>query len=59
MKILSIILGSALGFGNFFPGKCPDLPNQPDFDTERYLGIWHTYMGWVQNNPEPSSYQRK
>jgi len=25
------------------PGQCPEeLPNQPDFDPERYLGFWQT-----------------
>ena len=25
------------------PGQCPEeFPNQPDFDPERYLGVWQT-----------------
>ena len=37
-----LLASSAFGF-NERPGQCPEeLPNQPDFDVERYLGVWQT-----------------
>ena len=42
MKLLfGLLSSSALGF-NDLPGQCPELPNQENFDTVRYLGIWET-----------------
>merc|ERR1712227_1168490 len=26
------------------PGPCPKVPDQPDFDVEKYLGVWFTFM---------------
>ena len=51
MKLLFGILSSGfaktfgLGESDNLPGLCPELPNQENFQIERYLGQWH---GWVE-----------
>ena len=27
---------------NIRPGQCPELPNQPNFQVDRYTGVWET-----------------
>ena len=52
MKILSTLLALALadnaedGWGNPpKPGLCPEnIPDQPNFDRERYVGQWYNYI---------------
>ena len=52
MKLLFGILSSGfaktfgLGESDNLPGLCPELPNQENFQIERYLGQWH---GWVES----------
>ena len=43
----------AFAIGNIFPGECPTAPDQPNFDVDRYTGIWHTHLAndW-QNIPD-------
>ena len=45
MKIsITAVLSGSLGQNLItYPGKCPDIPNQPDFDVARYTGVWYTY----------------
>jgi len=52
-SILLSALPSAFGVGNIYPGACPELPNQPDFDNTRFIGQWYNYLDndW-QNVPE-------
>ena len=33
-----------------YPGKCPDIPNQPDFDVTRYIGVWYDYTSNDERN---------
>ena len=33
-----------------YPGKCPDIPNQPDFDVTRYTGVWYDYTSNDERN---------
>jgi len=40
---LGLLSTSAFGF-NERPGLCPEIPNQPNFDAEKYLGIWETHL---------------
>ena len=40
--LLSTVLADVRG--NIRPGKCPEIPNQPNFDVERYMGQWHNYL---------------
>ena len=54
MKTFSVLaLSSVYAVGNIFPGECPEIPNQPDFDAEAYMGVWFTYLAndW-KNVPE-------
>ena len=30
--------------GNIRPGSCPELPLQPNFEIDRYMGQWHNYL---------------
>ena len=41
--LLSTGFGSAfeLGESENLPGLCPELPNQENFEIEKYLGQWH------------------
>jgi len=53
MKLLVGLLStSVLGF-NDLPGQCPELPNQENFDTVRYLGIWETHLTNDDKNIPP------
>ena len=47
---LSIISGSIGQNLITYPGKCPDIPNQPDFDVTRYTGIWYDYTSNDERN---------
>ena len=49
MKITLLLLQTALA-GNIRPGKCPEIPNQADFDVERYMGQWHNYLANDKKN---------
>ena len=49
MKITLLLLQTALA-GNVRPGKCPEIPNQPDFDLGRYMGQWHNYLANDKKN---------
>merc|ERR1719516_699941 len=33
-----------------YPGACPDVPNQPDFDVTKYTGVWYTYIANDKRN---------
>ena len=40
MKLFAGLVSAAFGAKTILPGKCPENPNQDDFDTTRYLGFW-------------------
>ena len=42
MKLFAGLVSAALSAEPILPGKCPELPNQENFDTARYLGFWQT-----------------
>ena len=60
MKILSTLAALALADNNFGntpkPGLCPEgIPDQPNFDRERYVGQWYNYIANdLVNIPENS-----
>ena len=43
MKLIFGLLSTGFGLGESenLPGLCPELPNQENFEIERYLGQWH------------------
>ena len=53
MKSLLLLSPAVFGVGNIYPGACPELPNQPDFDNTKFIGQWYNYLDndW-QNVPE-------
>lgn len=42
MKLQFGLLSTVFGASKVLPGQCPDLPNEENFDTLRYLGLWQT-----------------
>ena len=51
MKTFSVLaLSSVHAVGNIFPGECPEIPNQPDFDVTKYTGVWYTYIANDKRN---------
>jgi len=53
MKLQFGLLSTVYGASKVLPGQCPELPNQENFDTARYLGLWQThYTNDDQNIPE-------
>ena len=47
LSVISVSLGQNL---ITYPGKCPDIPNQPDFDVTRYTGVWYDYTSNDERN---------
>jgi len=56
MKLFAGLVSAALSAETILPGKCPELPNQENFETTRYLGFWQTHVtNDDQNIPEGTS----
>ena len=39
MKSLLLLSPAVFGVGNIYPGACPELPNQPDFDNTKFINF--------------------
>ena len=53
MKVSVALSVISVSFGQnliTYPGKCPDIPNQPDFDVTRYIGVWYDYTSNDERN---------
>ena len=53
MKVSVALSVISVSFGQnliTYPGKCPDIPNQSDFDVTRYTGIWYDYTSNDERN---------
>merc|ERR1712212_56825 len=52
LQLVTCVL-SITNYGNIRPGACPELPRQPNFDVDRYMGQWHNYLANdVKNIPD-------
>jgi len=51
---ISMVSGLALNQSELpfatYPGACPEVPNQPDFDVTKYTGVWYTYIANDKRN---------
>lgn len=48
LHVLAVVClaASASGFIELTIGKCPQVPTKPDFDLNKYLGLWFSYVNF-------------